>query len=95
MADTPTTTRPSRARKATPAKAAPTAAKAAAAAPEEPTRTEVTRTKIELEHLEDTKSYSKFKVPENLRGTVVGQIYAPLGTARVGVVIINSDDTEE
>lgn len=76
--------------KATPAKAAP--AKTAVKAAEAPSSG---RIKLELEHASDTANYSRFNVPESYKGTVVGSVYAPLGTARVGVVVIPADDTSE
>lgn len=100
MAET-TATRPSRARKATTtAKATPaktTAAKTttAKAAPVKQEAENVTRFKVELEHAGDTKSYSKFVVPDNLKGTCVGSIYAPLGTERVVILVAGPGDSGE
>lgn len=84
-----TTTRPARARKATTttAKAASKVAPAAPAAAET-----VTRFKIDLEHVSTTKSYEKFAVPDNYKGTVVGNIYAPIGTERVAILVIGAGD---
>jgi hypothetical protein len=81
-----TTTRPTRTRKAP----ASTAAKAAPPAKSEAEN--VTRFKVELENTGDTKSYTKFAVPADLKGTVVGSIYAPLGTKRVAIMVIGHDD---
>mgnify|MGYP001574388586 CR=1 FL=1 len=94
MAETAsTTTRPSRARKATGAVAKPaaTSAKPAVAAPKAEV-TEVTRFKVELVNLGDTKSYVKFGAPDNLKGTFVGQVYAPIGTERVVVMVVGAGD---
>lgn len=97
-----TTTRPSRARatRTTPggtAKAAPAVSKAKAAAPKteaaaEPTKTEVTRFTVALEHVGTTKSFEKFAFPDNYKGVVVGNVYAPIGTQEVKVLIIGADD---
>lgn len=100
MAET-ATTRPARTRasraatpaKAAPAKAAKPAAKAEPAA--EPTKTTVTRFTVELEPAGDTKSYSKFVVPDSYKGTVVGSIYAPLGTEVVKILVAGAGDTGE
>lgn len=100
MAEASTNTRPARTRasRATTAAAKPAAAKSAtpakAAAPKAPEKTEVTRFTIALEHVGTTKSYEKFAVPDNYKGTVVGNVYAPIGTERVGVVIIGAGDAE-
>lgn len=81
------TTTPRRTR-TTPAKSAP--AKPAAVKPA-PVKTEIPATepmKIELHHVADTKQYAKFEPDAALRGTVVGSVYVPLGTARVIVAIV-------
>lgn len=96
MAEAASTTRPARRRttaakpaatRKAPAKAAAPAAKAEA--------TPVTRFTVELEHAGTTKSYEKFAVPDSYKGTVVGSIYAPVGTERVGIVVIGAEDAEE
>lgn len=87
-AEKPTTTRPSRSRATTtkaPAKPVP-----AKAAPEvAPVAGKFT---VELEHAGDTKSYAKFLVPANLKGTVAGSVYAPPGTTTVKVLIVGAED---
>lgn len=96
MAEGATTTRPARSRAANRSTAAskPAAVKAAPkAAAKEPET--VTRFQIELEHAGTTKSYEKFAVPDSYKGTVVGNIYAPPGTARVAILIIGADDKGE
>jgi hypothetical protein len=98
MAET-TTTRPRRSRvaasttaaKPATTKSAPVKAEAEAKA----AKTEVTRFTVALEHGGTTKSYEKFVVPESFKGTVVGSIYAPIGTERVGIVVIGAGDAEE
>lgn len=96
-----TTTRPARTRTraaaastpaAKPAKAAP---KAAAAAKAEPTVTEVTRFTVELEHSATTKSFEKFVFPDDMKGVVVGTVYAPIGTETVKVLVIGKGDAGE
>lgn len=71
------------------------AAKPAAKAEATSEVTNVTRFKVELEHAGTTKNYEKFEMPKSYAGTTVGSIYAPLGTARVVVLVIAADDTEE
>lgn len=103
MAEQASTTRPARRRSAgaqtaakAPAAAKATPAKAAAkpaAAPAE-SKTNVTRFQVELEGTGDTKSYSKFTFPDSYKGVVVGNVYAPIGTSRVVVLVIGSDDVE-
>lgn len=99
MAETATNTRPSRARKpaastatkATPAKAA--SAKAATTpAKQEPVN--VDRFTVAFEHVGTTKSYERFDAPASFKGTVVGSVYAPIGTTRVGVVVIGVEAPE-
>lgn len=91
MAETATNTRPSRARKAaTPAKSAPTKAAAKPAAPvkaEAITET-VDRFTVAFEHVGTTKNFERFNAPDSMKGVVAGSVYAPLGTTRVGVVVI-------
>lgn len=101
-----TTTRPRRSRaatgttaaaKTTPAKAAP--AKAAKPAATKPAAAEAPapddgRVRLELEYVSDTANYSKFAVPGELKGTMVGSIYAPLGTSRV-VILVVSEEAEK
>lgn len=75
-----TATPPRTAAKATPAKkATPKAAPAA--------KTEVESYTVELEHVGTTKSYEKFAVPETYKGTMAGNVYAPIGTKRVAIRI--------
>lgn len=97
MADAaPATTRPARTRNARPAtNAKPAAAKPApakAAPAAKPTATNVTRFTVALEHLGDTKSFAKFGFPDDMKGVVVGNVYAPLGTEEVKVLIIGAGD---
>jgi hypothetical protein len=100
MAEQATTTRPTRSRStrtaATPAagKAAPAASKAKAAPKAEaPTEAvEVTRFTVELEHVGTTKSFEKFAFPDNYKGVVVGNVYAPIGTEQVKVLVIGAND---
>lgn len=98
MAEQATTTAPaktaaparSRARTApttTSTKAKP--ATKAAAAKTAPTTEPI---KVELEYITDTARYAKFGFPANMAGTVVGNVYAPLGTARVMVALIPETD---
>lgn len=102
MAETPATTTPRRTRattaKATPAKpAAPKApaekpvAKAPAAKAEPPA---VEPMKVELIHESTTKTYEKFGFDASLRGTLVGNVYAPLGTARVIIAVVPGESAE-
>lgn len=89
------TTRPARTRArsaapaatAKPAKAAPKPAAAKAADKAEPTRFTV-----ELEHVSTTKSFEKFAFPADTKGVVVGNVYAPIGTETVKVLIIGAGD---
>lgn len=86
---TPATTTPARKRTTParkPAAAKPAAAKAEAASAAEPL-------KIELVHVNDTAKYSKFEPDPALRGTVVGSIYAPLGTSRVIIAVVPGEET--
>lgn len=101
MAESAATTRPARtrtSRAAAPAKAAASKAKPAAApaAKAEPTataeKTEVTRFTVELEHQGTTKSYEKFGFPDSYKGIVVGNVYAPIGTETVKVLVIGAGD---
>lgn len=46
---------------------------------------------VELEYERDTKTYAKFNVPEELKGTMAGSIYAPLGTDTVKVAIMGAE----
>jgi hypothetical protein len=83
-----TTGRPARTRAArtTPTKAAPKAvATKAEVAEVEPEVTEAEVYVMDLEYVEDTKTYAKF-VPPTGSGCV-GQFYAPLGTKAVKVKI--------
>lgn len=90
MAEAAATTRPSRARKATPAKAAPAKAAAAKATEVEAERISTeggeTRIPVVLEHVEDTKRYAKFGFPAS--SGCVGNVYAPLGTTQVKMLLI-------
>lgn len=92
MTETPaTTTRPSRARKATPAKTAPTP-KAAPKADTPPAVAETTdRFTVAFEHNGTTKNFERFDAPKSMKGVVVGSVYAPIGTQRVGVVVIGPE----
>lgn len=75
----------------------PAATKATAAVPAEVTADEgdVKRIKVELEFVDNTKSYAKFGVPDSLKGTMVGNVYVPLGTKRVAILVVGDDDTDE
>lgn len=86
-----TTTRPTRTRKpaATAAKAAPAKA-APAATPAKQEAVNVTKFKLELEHVGTTKQYEKFAAPDNFKGVVVGNLYAPIGTERMVVFVIGA-----
>lgn len=86
-----TTTRPSRARKAAPAKATPAKAAAAKAEAAAPTAETVDRFTVAFEHTGTTKSYERFDAPKNMKGVVVGSVYAPPGTLKVGVVVIGAE----
>lgn len=91
MTETPaTTTRPSRARKATPAKATP-APKAAPKSDTEPVVETTDRFTVAFEHNGTTKNFERFDAPKNMKGVVVGSVYAPIGTTRVGVVVIGPE----
>lgn len=78
----PARTRSTTARKATPAKAA---AAAKAEAPEAVEVPEVEAYVMELEQMDDTKSYSRWTPPKG--SGCVGTFYAPLGTKAVRVKI--------
>lgn len=67
-----------RTRSKAPAKTAP-AAKTAEVTPNE--------IRIVMEHVEDTKRFSKFRFPTELDGVVVGNVYAPLGTTTIKVLV--------
>lgn len=71
------------ARKTTPAKTADTPA-------ETTTPVEAQRIPVELEHVATTKSYEKFGVPADVQKEhgVVGNLYAPLGTTAVKVLVL-------
>lgn len=95
MAETKTTNPRARRTSASKTAAKPAAVTKTTAAKAKPVEAEkVTRFTVELEHTGDTKSYAKFSVPENLKGTMVGNVYAPLGTHTVKVLIIAADDVE-
>jgi len=105
MADTTAKTATTPRRRTSAAKTTGTAAKATtrkpapkpAAKAEEPVEEEAPTTDgfvVELEYHSDTKSYAKFVVPANLNGTMVGSIYAPLGTDTVKVKITGVEDDE-
>lgn len=54
------------------------------------------RITLALEFVENTKSYAKFKVPESYKGVMVGNLYMPLGTEEVKILVIGSDgETDE
>lgn len=92
MADA-TATRPARTRaarttKATPAKAAPAkATKATTKPPAEASEPEEEFYYVDLVQLEDTKSYSVFAPPDEMKGVMVGKLYVPHGTEAVKVRI--------
>jgi uncharacterized membrane-anchored protein len=95
MAEASTTTRPARTRRPAAGTAAKTASKAPAKPAAEKTetvKTEVTRFTVELEHMATTKSYEKFGFPDSYKGVVVGNVYAPIGTERVAVLIVGAGD---
>ncbi len=73
----------SKAQTSTPAKAAP--APATATAPEDGVFV------FELAYLGETKNFSRFAVPDELKDVCVGSIYAPNGTAKVHVRITAAD----
>lgn len=52
------------------------------------------RITVELEYERDTTRYAVFAVPGNLNGTMVGKLYAPLGTKVVKVLIVGDEDTD-
>lgn len=97
---TTTTTRPTRQRpsragaapKTATAAAAPSKAKAAPKAEPEQASTEVTRFTVALEHVGSTKSFEKFAFPDSYKGVVVGNVYAPIGTQEVKVLVIGAGD---
>lgn len=89
----PATTKPAARKAATTAKPAPKeAAPAEAVNGDAPAGDE--SYVVELEFAEDTKSYAKFVVPENLKGTMVGALYVPHGTDTVKVKITSVGDDE-
>jgi len=96
MAETTGTAAPRRTR-ATTAKPAATAAKAATKAPAKPAaatkaETPVEPMKVELIHEGTTKTYEKFGFDPSLRGTLVGNVYAPLGTSRVLIAVVPGEE---
>ena len=91
MAEATKTTTP---RKRAPRKAA-NATSTSAPEATEMTRTKVDRVVVEFTYDSDTKSYAKFVAPESMKGTVVGQVYAPLGTSRVKVAMFSADSDGE
>lgn len=89
---TPKTTTP-RARRTAAAKPATTKA----AAPKAPAKTapKVGPTeplKIAMEYQADTARYAKFGFPPELQGVVVGNVYAPHGTAKVLVLMVPDEN---
>ncbi len=94
MAEATTSTTPRRTRAAAkPAAAKPATAKPAAApkaATEAPAAQEPM--KVELVHEGTTKTYEKFGFDPSLRGTLVGNVYAPLGTARVLIAVVPGEE---
>jgi len=93
---TTTTTRPARTRASRAAATKPAAAKTtpakAAAAKAEPTVTNVDKFTVDFEYVADTKQYAKFQAPDNMKGVVVGNIYAPLGTRTLKVLVVGATD---
>lgn len=85
MPETSATTTPRRTRAA----AKPAAAKAPVKKTPEPAATDPL--KVELEYTGDTARYAKFGLPKELEGTVVGNIYAPHGTAKVLLLIVPTE----
>ncbi len=85
-----TSTTPRRTRAAA-AKAAPAKPATAPAAPkaEAPAAEPM---KVELIHEGTTKTYEKFGFDPKLRGTLVGNVYAPLGTARVLIAVVPGEE---
>lgn len=77
-------------RKPAATKAAPKPAAKEEAPAEEPATQKLV---VELEYLEDTKSFAKFGVPADLKGVMVGALYVPHGTDRVRVQIVGVDGT--
>lgn len=100
MAEANATTRPARTRASrTPAAAKPAASKPATTKPaaktEAPAKAEaqtVTRFTVELEHVGTTARFEKFGFPDSYSGVVVGNVYAPIGTASVKVLVIGAGD---
>lgn len=88
----PATARPSRARSTT-AKTAPAKSTPAKEAPA--ALAEDNRIKVEFEYHSETANYVRFNAPENLKGVVVGSVYAPRGTTRVLVAVIGNEETSE
>lgn len=81
--------RRTRAAAAKPAAAKATPTKAAAKPVAKPTEAPATEPlKVELVHEGTTKTYEKFGFDPSYRGTLVGNVYAPLGTARVIVAVV-------
>lgn len=90
MAEATTTPRRTRAATAKPAaKAAPKPA-ATPKAENAPAATEPM--KVELVHEGTTKTYEKFGFDPALRGTLVGNVYAPIGTARVIIAVVPGEE---
>lgn len=85
MAETAKPATRTRTPRATPAKTAP--AKAAEAPKDIPPKMV-----IDLEAAGDTKSYAKFIVPLDLKGTVAGNLYVPPGTKAVRVLIVTTEE---
>ncbi len=90
---TPRRTRTTPAKPATPAaKAAPAKAPAKSAATPAAEAPAVEPLKVELIHEGTTKTYEKFGFDPKLRGTLVGNVYAPLGTARVLIAVVPGEE---
>lgn len=95
-AQTGTAPRRTRAATAKPAeKAAPAAAAKPASAKTETLVAAGEPMKVEMLHVNTTKTYERFEFDPSLRGTLTGSVYAPLGTARVGVVIFPGEAPAE
>lgn len=91
-ATAPATTRPARTRKpaGTAAKATKAATPKAQPAQGPVTEDGKTRVTLELDFLENTKTYAKFTPPKS--SGCVGQFYAPLGTETVKVLLIGPSE---
>lgn len=81
---------PARTRRASTTTRKTAAATKPAEAAVEATTVEAKRIPVELEHVGTTKRYEKFGVPADVQTEheVVGNLYAPLGTTAVKVLVL-------